>query len=306
MSTDDFLASAQSTPKSKVAEESVEDKVSQSEVDSVLPLQAQGEAIMKRQRLNAQAQAKQFIMRERNFRPLYRRPCIFVEDVQYPLVSMSTILPAQIKSQTPPSKKLTNFEGLLRSYLTAPVKVEHTQRHIQLIIVALEKRNGLCSLIAREPKSPKLVRVLLCPIFSHRLKLTPGSEITLKRYQSFNISSDDAFQTSLQQEFKIKAIHKVLIAEDYHSESMIEKEKEEPLPEVKASPGKAFKASKFASTPAPPDAGKRKKQASGFKKKVCDKSKDTADEEDPSPPKKTKAAKKVVEEDAEMAEEEAD
>ena len=96
MSSDDFFLAgtasktcSQKSTERPPQEESVEDKVSQQEVDSVIPLQAQGDAILKRQKLNGQAYAKRFVMRERSSKPLYKRPHIFVEDVQFPLISQA-------------------------------------------------------------------------------------------------------------------------------------------------------------------------------------------------------------------------
>jgi hypothetical protein len=77
-----------------------------------------------------------------------------------------------------------------------------------ILVLAIEKRNGMCSLIAKglKPSSKGLIRVLLCPIFSCRLKIYPGSELTLKRFNSFDLSEslyEPDFQTSLNKEFSL-------------------------------------------------------------------------------------------------------
>jgi hypothetical protein len=64
---------------------------------------------------------------------------------------------------------------------------------LNIIVIAIEKRNGMCSLIARTTKSvpslpgKSLIRVFLCPLFSRRLKIFPGTSLNLNRYTHFDI-----------------------------------------------------------------------------------------------------------------------
>ena len=71
---------------------------------------------------------------------------------------------------------------------------------LNILIIAIEKRNGLCTLIAKDltmkttpSKATKpLIRVLLCPLFTRRLKITPGSELTLSRFNTFKLPADSS------------------------------------------------------------------------------------------------------------------
>lgn len=66
---------------------------------------------------------------------------------------------------------------------------------LNVVVLAIEKRNGLCTLIAKDltvkqtpTKAPQpLIKVLLCPLFTRRIKITPGTELTLSRFNTFKM-----------------------------------------------------------------------------------------------------------------------
>ena len=116
---------------------------------------------------------------------------------------------------------------------------------MKVLVLAIERRNGVCSLIARglKPNTKGLVRVLLCPLFSTRLKIYPGSELTLKRFTSFDLTptSQVDFHASLSREFSISTLSRVILARDYaisvpktegddEPEDLVPKEEKAPTP----------------------------------------------------------------------------
>ena len=62
-------------------------------------------------------------------------------------------------------------------------KPQKGQKSLNLEILAIEKRNGLCSLICRAKKTNKLFKVILSSItITKRVKLYPHSSITISNY----------------------------------------------------------------------------------------------------------------------------
>lgn len=66
-----------------------------------------------------------------------------------------------------------------------------TGDHLSVTVIAIENRNNLCSLLAHDHKSDSLIRVMLCPLFSRRLKIYPGTDLLLSKYTDF-ISPKDS------------------------------------------------------------------------------------------------------------------
>ncbi len=146
-------------------------------------------------------------MKQKLAKSSYKQPGIFYDEVQYPLISQNEVLNSQANT-TPQGKSkpvsLTNYHGLLKTFMIQNVKTELEDEEsleavkpgsLNVVVLAIEKRNGLCTLIAKDltvkltpTKAPQpLIKVLLCPLFTRRIKITPGTELTLSRFNTFKM-----------------------------------------------------------------------------------------------------------------------